>query len=219
MTVGDTIAAGGDALNPGTHPNTFASLGLGTPPGGNLQIVRRDGRGLARVMDKPPESDRIQQLLGPYGCWPYVERRSSGDRRAKATRLLTKFALLGGARLAGRRRGERDNVYVDRYATRDLRGVVVILVLNVLDAWLTLVYIGYGGTEANPVARALLDWGTPWFLGAKSFLVTGCLLFLAIHKTFRCVRPALRLLTWFYGGLLVYHLILQARAILPGLAA
>ena len=33
------------------------------------------------------------------------------------------------------------------------------------------------------------------------------------------VRPALRILMWFYGGLLVYHLVLQARAILPGLAA
>jgi hypothetical protein len=126
---------------------------------------------------------------------------------------------MGGARLAGRRRGERDNVYVDRYAVRDLRAVLLILVLNILDAWLTLVYIGYGGSEANPLARTLLEWGTGWFLSAKSFLVSGCLLFLAVHKTFRCVRPALTLLTWFYGGLLVYHLILQARVILPGLAA
>jgi hypothetical protein len=166
-----------------------------------------------------PDAEKVRQLLGPYGCWPYVERRAKGDRRARATPLLTRFALWGGARIAGRRRGERDNVYVDRYRTQDLRGVVVILALNILDAWLTLVYLGYGGSEANPVARTLLEWGTPWFLGAKSFLVSGCLLFLAVHKNFRCVRPAFRLLTWFYGGLLVYHLVLQARAILPGLAA
>jgi hypothetical protein len=164
------------------------------------------------------DSRRLEQLLGPYGCWPYAEHRAAKDRRLRSTPLLTRFALWGGARIAGRRRGERDNVYVDRYATRDLRGVVVILILNILDAWLTLVYIGYGGSEANPVARTLLDWGTPWFLGAKSLLVTCCLLFLAVHKTFRCVRPALRLLTWFYGCLLVYHLVLQARAILPGIA-
>jgi hypothetical protein len=100
-----------------------------------------------------------------------------------------------------------------------MSGVVVVLVLNILDAWLTLLYLGYGGTEANPVARKLLEWGTQWFLGAKSLLVTGCLLFLAIHKTFRWVRPALRVLIWFYGGLLVYHLCLQAQAILPGLGA
>lgn len=171
----------------------------------------------SRVTDE--EIARIRTLLGPYGCWPYVEQRRGGDRRAKATTLFSRFAVLGGARVAGRRRGERDNVYVDRYATGDLRGVVVVLVLNILDAWLTLVYLGYGGTEANPIARRLLEWGIPWFLGSKSLLVTGCLLFLAVHKTFRCVRPALRLLTWFYGALLVYHVVLQAREILPGIAA
>jgi hypothetical protein len=157
--------------------------------------------------------------MGPYACWPYVERRRGGDRRARHTPFLSRFTLWGGARLAGRRRGERDNIYVDRYERRDLGGVVIILILNILDAWLTLLYLGYGGSEANPVARRLLEWGTGWFMGAKSMLVTGCLLFLAVHKTFRCVRPAIRILTWFYGGLLGYHLVLQARAILPGLAA
>jgi hypothetical protein len=157
--------------------------------------------------------------MGPYACWPYVERRSAGDRRARGTPLWSRFMLWGGSRLAGRRRGERDNIYVDRYERRDLMGVVAILILNILDAWLTLVYLGYGGSEANPVARRLLEWGTEWFLGAKSLLVTACLLFLAVHKTFRCVRPALRVLIWFYGALLVYHLVLQAKAIIPGLAA
>jgi hypothetical protein len=157
--------------------------------------------------------------LGLRGTWPQVERRKGPDRRARPTPFLSRFSFLGGGRLAGRRKGERDNVYVDRYDVRDVRAVVVILVLNILDAWLTLIYIGYGGSEANPVARRLLDWGTGWFLGAKSLLVTGCLLFLAVHKTFRCVRPALRLLTWFYGALLVYHLVLQARIVLPGLAS
>jgi hypothetical protein len=157
--------------------------------------------------------------LGPYGCWPYVEHRSGRDRRLESTPLLSRFSLGRGGRVGGRRRGERDNVYVDRYDPRDLKMVVAILVLNILDAWLTLVYIGYGGTEANPVARTLLEWGTGWFVGAKSLLVTGCLLFLAVHKTFRGVRPALRVLCAFYGGLLIYHLVLQARAIIPALAA
>jgi hypothetical protein len=167
-----------------------------------------------------PQSGYDPTRMGPYACWPYVERREGGDRRLKATPAVSRFALFGlGRRAAGRRRGERDNIYVDRYERRDLWGVVVVLVLNILDAWLTLLYLGYGGTEANPLARKLLEWGTSWFLGAKSLLVTACLLFLAIHKTFRCVRPAIALLIWFYGGLLAYHLWLQASAILPGLVS
>jgi hypothetical protein len=87
--------------------------------------------------------------------------------------------------------------------------VSVILILNVLDAWLTLVYLGYGGVEANPIAKALLDAGTGSFVGAKSVAVGGCLLFLVLHKKFMAVRPALRVLMGFYGVLLVYHLYLQ----------
>jgi Domain of unknown function (DUF5658) len=166
-----------------------------------------------------PESAPGVDRMGPYASWPYVDRRHGPDRRTRGTKLWSRFLLWGGSRLAGRRKGERDNIYVDRYERRDLMGVVVILVLNILDAWLTLLYLGYGGSEANPIARKLLEWGTEWFLGAKSLLVTACLLFLAVHKTFRCVRPALRVLTWFYGGLLGYHLVLQARAIIPALAA
>jgi hypothetical protein len=162
----------------------------------------------------PPREEAVRKLLGPYGSWPYSDRRHGTDRRLRATPLVSRFSLLRGSRTGGRRRTERNNIYVDRYDPRDLRGVVAILILNLLDAWLTLVYLGYGGTEANPVAKKLLDYGIDWFVGAKSLLVTACLLFLAVHKTFACVRPAMRILMWFYGALLVYHLYLQSSFIL-----
>jgi len=91
-----------------------------------------------------------------------------------------------------------------------------ILILNILDAWLTLVYLGYGGTEANPVAKALLEAGTSPFVGAKSLAVGVCLLFLVLHKKFRVVRPALRVIVGFYGTLAIYHVYLQATALLSG---
>ncbi len=175
-----------------------------------------DGQDPGRVFPESRPSDAAQ-MLGPYGSWPYVERRRGGDRRLRATPLVSWFTLIGGGRMAGRRSGERQNIYVDRYATRDLAGVIAILVLNILDAWLTLLYLGYGGSEANPVARYLLETGIDWFVGAKSFLVSVCLLFLAVHKTFNFVRPAIRVLVWFYGGLLVYHMILQATAVVENL--
>ncbi len=165
----------------------------------------------------PPRPARVAELLGPYGSWPYVERRTGGDRRLRATPFVSWFSFFGGSRTAGRRRGELRNIYVDRYAARDVAGILAILVLNILDAWLTLLYLGYGGSEANPVARYLLETGVDWFVGAKSLLVTVCLLFLAVHKTYAYVRPAIRVLIWFYGALLGYHIVLQATAVIENL--
>lgn len=163
----------------------------------------------------PPRPEAVADLVGLYGRWPFVERRSGADRRSKPTRMLSKWNFWG-TRARGRRRGEDRNIYVDRYEASDLVVVSVILILNVLDAWLTLVYLGYGGVEANPIAKALLDAGTGSFVGAKSVAVGGCLLFLVLHKKFMAVRPALRVLMGFYGVLLVYHLYLQAAALISG---
>lgn len=146
--------------------------------------------------------------LGPYGTWPYVERRVQTDRRLSGTRLFSRY-MLTGHRLSGRRTGETHNLYVDRYRPGDLALAGSILVLNILDAWFTLSYLGKGGSEANPIARFLMEQGTGWFVFSKAIVVALCVLFLMMHKTFHCVRPALWALFGFYSLLLVYHIFLQ----------
>jgi hypothetical protein len=165
----------------------------------------------------PPDPARATALLGPYGVWPFHDRRVRPDRRGRPTPIEARF-WLAGRRQRGRRRGERDNIYVDRYEVRDVGLAAAVLVLNVLDAFLTVVYLSYGGAEANPVAAWLLECGVGWFLAAKSLAVSVCLLFLILHKNFRFVRPALRLLLFFYAVLLVYHMYLQTSAVIHGLA-
>jgi Domain of unknown function (DUF5658) len=142
--------------------------------------------------------------------WPQIERRLGPDRGARATTFWQ--AVTGkGRRRSGRRDGERENIYVEIYGRREVILVVFILVLNILDALLTLDYLEKGGWEANPVARGLLDLGDAWFLGAKTCLIGICLLFLLVHQTFKYVRAALYALTTFYSLLFLYHLFLQAR--------
>ncbi len=139
--------------------------------------------------------------------WPFVERRSGDDRRRERAPLLSRCRLRG-RRAAGRRASDQA-FYVDRYSTGDLGIILAVLLLNILDAWFTLVYISKGGSEANPVARKLLDWGIEPFVYGKSFFVALCLIFLLVHKTFRLVRPALVGLLGFYLALLGYHIWLQ----------
>lgn len=158
----------------------------------------------------PPASlfEPPREQLGPYGTWPYLERRTQVDRRLTNTRLFSRY-MLRGKRIAGRREGETHNHYVDRYHPGDLVLSGAILVLNILDAWFTLNYLGKGGSEANPIARFLMEQGTGWFVFSKAVVVALCILFLMMHKTFHFVRPALWALFGFYALLLVYHLYLQ----------
>jgi hypothetical protein len=151
--------------------------------------------------------------LGPCGVWPYVERRSGRDRRLEATRPFGRF-MFRGRRAGGRRREEVRNLYVDRYGRQDLVLVGLILALNIADALLTLTYLGQGGTEANPLMRAVIDSGEGWFLLVKALGVGLCVLILLVHKTFRLVRQALHASLGFYGCLLVYHIVLQVRQFL-----
>lgn len=161
------------------------------------------------TVTKPSEGRADLDRLGPYGTWPYVERRRGTDRRAEKTRPFGRF-FLRGLRARGRRRGESENLYVDRYERRDLWLAVSILGLNVLDAGFTLAYLdGDSSREANPIARFLIDQGFGWFIFSKAFVVGLCLFFLTVHKTFRWVRPAMVLLCFFYSVLLLYHLYLQ----------
>lgn len=156
----------------------------------------------AEQFEAPPEE------LGPYGTWPYVERRGAMDRRLLGTKLFSRY-MLSGKRIGGRRDGESHNLYVDRYHPKDLALAMAILVLNILDAFFTLNYLGKGGSEANPIAQLLMDQGTGWFIFSKAVVVAMCILFLMMHKTFRFVRPAMMVLFTFYSLLLVYHLYLQ----------
>ena len=148
---------------------------------------------------------------GPFQSWPYVDRRMPGtDRRARQT-TIWQAILTRGQRAEGRRKGEDSNIYVDVYRGRDIAIVLLVLILNVLDAYFTLDYIEKGGAEANPVAQSLLDLGNTWFIYAKSVVVGVCLIFLLVHRKFSYVGWALGFLTTFYGLLLFYHLFLQAR--------
>ncbi len=160
----------------------------------------------SRSADDPGLSSDVKH----FESWPYVDRRAESDRRDSPTRIWdTLFAR--GKRKAGRRDGEDKNIYVDVYGKREIYLVILILVLNILDAFFTLNYIEKGGAEANPIAKGLLDLGNSWFIYAKSFLVGICLSFLLVHKKFAYVDLALGFLCAFYSLLLGYHAFLQVR--------
>ena len=140
-------------------------------------------------------------------------RRRGPDRRQRATPMLSRYTFFGGRRVSGRRRGESENVYVDVYQPRLVALLLLFFALTVIDSVSTLIYLGKGGRELNPVAQWMIDQGGTFFVLAKGIVSGLCLLFVMLHKNFSAARVALALGFAFYLLLAAYHLVLQIAAL------
>jgi len=124
-------------------------------------------------------------------------------------------------RAAGRRSGEGQNTYVDRYRKSDLLLLAAVFALNLADAAFTLVWVGKGGSEGNPIMDWFLQQGELVFLAQKSVVVGSWLMILVVHKNFPIARGGLWFLLALYGFIFVYHVFLQLMAVptpAPGFA-
>lgn len=123
-----------------------------------------------------------------------LERQLTDRRRA------TFHSLGRGAIVHGRRRGpRRDNdtraYYVDWYDERLFAAALGIWILCCLDAFFTLILLGMGAEEVNPIMAALLEYGVRTFVYTK-LAITGCgLVFLVVHAAF-----------WVGGAVRVSHI-------------
>lgn len=147
-------------------------------------------------MPEPKQDNR--RLDSPY---------RGPDRRARPTSAWR--GLFGpNRRKGGRRAGEIRNTFVDRFTGWDMSLLVLILVLNILDAFFTLQWIQKGGAEANPFMAYMLELGDGFFLAQKCFVVGIWLIVLTVHKNFRLAQIGLYCLAAVYSLLLVGHIAL-----------
>lgn len=138
--------------------------------------------------------------------------RRQGDRRARPTRpWLDLFSPLRRAR--GRRASDRG--YVDRYTKQDVALLLAIFLLNVADAFMTMLWLHRGGREANPVMDFFLDIGPAAFLFQKCLVVGFWLILLLVHKNFRFAKIGLYASLAVYAGLLVVHFGIVALGVEP----
>ncbi|WP_143309998.1 DUF5658 family protein [Candidatus Entotheonella palauensis] len=135
-----------------------------------------------------------------------AEQRQRTDRRQATT--LWKSLRFGGRRQGARRAGEGQDTYVDQPARRVTILVGVILGSSILDAILTLLYIGRGGGEANPIMAMAINSGLTWFVALKMLLTVTGIIMLAIHQNFRLGLRGLYGMAIIYLALLLYHGIL-----------
>lgn len=154
-------------------------------------------------------SELVNSLNSPTPAAPNPDdRRADDDRRHQPTPILSRF-WLSGRRRGARRRGEGTNIYVDKYTATELTLVFGILLLSVLDMYFTLVHLDAGGTEANPVMAAFLEWGGyPLFKLVKLATTFLGLAILLVHVRFRKVRTLLGVAFLIYFGVFIFHIYL-----------
>jgi hypothetical protein len=130
------------------------------------------------------------------------------DRRVKPTPFLSRYTLTGGRRKAPRRNDDmRKHIFVDLYDTRLFIAIFVLLILNVLDGFLTLLLVSENIiVEANPVMAFCLDYGQVPFFWVKYLLMAGSLLIFCIFGGFKLSRISLVCSIMLYTSVLIYQL-------------
>ncbi len=124
-----------------------------------------------------------------------VERRKIAERRHTPTKPLSRFSFRG-LRKKARRRNEGENYYVDWYESHYFILIVFILIMCVMDAYLTLKILHFGGQELNPLMLIFFN-NLPILSMIFKYLITAvCITIILIHKNFIV-----------FGKVKVYHII------------
>ena len=158
------------------------------------------------------ENSSIPPLDGDTSEQSGGERRDA-DRRHQPTRPW--IGMFGPLRRAHGRRTSDQAGYVDRYSRRDVALILTIFIMNVGDAFFTMLWLDRGGKEANPVMDFFLDIGPGAFLIQKCIVVGIWLVALLVHKNFRFARIGLYISLVAYGILMLIHFGIIAFGIEP----
>ena len=142
------------------------------------------------------------------------EERRRSARRQEPTRPWSRLIGHPLRRADGRRLTDRAH-YVDVYTRKDVGLLLGVFLLNVADAFFTMMWLSRGGREANPVMDFFLDIGPGAFIVQKCFIVGIWLVVLLVHKNFRFARIGLYAALAVYSALLVVHFGIIAFGITP----
>jgi hypothetical protein len=110
-----------------------------------------------------------------------LDRRSGKDRRNRSTFDVIKPLISGNRELARRSNDRNRIVYFDRYSLSSLWFIITILILSVLDAFLTVILIRSGAVELNPVMAYYLNIGPQTFMIVKYALTSLSVFILLVY--------------------------------------
>jgi hypothetical protein len=138
-----------------------------------------------------------------------MDERTYPDRRKKPTPILSQYTLFGRRSSFRRSEDQRRGGYVDRYDQKLFMSLLLLTGLNILDAIFTILILGSGGEELNPLVSWAIDsYGhDAWSL---KFAVVSCgSILLCLHSHFHVAKVSIIISTILYGGVVMYQLLLM----------
>lgn len=138
-----------------------------------------------------------------------MERRSFQDRRRQPTPIFSRYTLWGRRRVLRRKEDQEKGGYVDRYGARLFFSLVLIVGLNILDSFFTMIILDCGGSELNPIVRSAIEvYGGDFWIW-KFMIVSVNLVLLCIHSRFCYVNRMILWITLLFLGVILYQFILM----------
>jgi hypothetical protein len=98
--------------------------------------------------------------------------------------------------------------YVDRYGSGLLFLLILIVGLNVLDAWLTMMILEDGGWEMNPVVQSVIQLYGDRFWVWKFAIVSVPVILLCLHSKFRLAMPVILGISAVYITVVLFQILL-----------
>ena len=111
------------------------------------------------------------------------------ERRKQPTPALSRFTFRGRRTTFRRKEDRAKGGYVDRYHSGLLFILTMVVGLNILDAWFTMMILENGGSEINPVVGSVIELYGNRFWVWKYAIVSFPLVLLCLHSKFRLVIP------------------------------
>jgi hypothetical protein len=138
-----------------------------------------------------------------------MEKRNFLDRRRQPTPLFSRYILWGRRKLLRRKEDQENGGYVDRYGPRLLFFLLLVVGLNVLDSFFTMIILENGGWEVNPIVRSAIETYGDHFWFWKFMLVSVNLIILCLHSKFKYVHKIILWLPLLFLGIITYQIILM----------
>ncbi len=150
------------------------------------------------------------------------DKRTGVDRRVNRGFSL-KSLFIYGKREEIRRQDDKGKIFfADRYSTTIFAAIVVILFFSVIDGLLTLILLGHGAKEINPLLAYLLEIEPKLFMTVKYLLTCMSLVIFLIFRNIFLQRIKIYSSTLFsificiFVTVIMWELFLLSRVVISG---
>lgn len=124
---------------------------------------------------------------------------------------MSLYTFFGRRKTIRRKVNQQQGGYVDRYSAKLFFFLILILGLNLLDAFFTMMILDLKGWEANPIVRSVMDTYGNHFWIWKFTVVSTCLTLLCLHSRFRRVKAMIVAISSIYLTVVLYQIFLLIR--------